>query len=253
MKYGMVFKFLSIAACFFSLVACGQKKDEGGEKPLVVITSPDNPPYEFKDTAQGGDKIIGLDMDVIEKLSEHLDRPIQVVEADFASVIPSIQSGRADMAIAELAPTEERKKSVDYSIPYYSHKSALIVPINSSISSEHDLQGQKLAVQLGTTHEITGRNLAEKMPNMTLISLNKVGDLVQELKSGRIEAALVAGAVAEKITKSTPGLKVVNINVPPEELVIVFPKGSPLVAPVNEALEKIKDDIKEIESRWIPS
>ncbi|EKE09196.1 MAG: hypothetical protein ACD_16C00209G0043 [uncultured bacterium] len=251
MKNKMTFNFLSLGLCLFLFVGCGEKKVESDKEALVVITSPDNPPFEFKDTAKGGDKVIGFDMDVIQKLSEYLGRPIQIVEADFASLIPSLQSGRADMAISELAPTEERRKSVDFSNPYYSNTSALIVPQNSSITSENDLQGQKLGVQLGSTNEITGRKLAEKIPHITLLSLSKVGNLVQELKSGRIQAALVAGAVAKKVTKSTPGLKVVKINIPPEELVIVFPKGSPHVASINEALEKIKGDIKDIESRWI--
>ena len=246
MKCGMV---LTLGLLF--LVACGDKKEEGGVKPLIVITSPDNPPYEFKDTAQGGDKVIGFDIDVVNKVGERLGRPVKVVEADFASLIPSLQSGRADMAVAELAPTEERRKSVDFSDIYYNNKSELLVLETSSLTSKENLEGQKLGVQLGRANEMIGRKLMESMPGLSLVSLNKVGDLVQELKSGRIQAALIGGAVARKIAKSTSGFKVVPIDIPGGEIAIAFPKGSPLVEPVNKALKEMQGEIKDLEAKWI--
>lgn len=251
MKFERVKNFLSACLCLLFLVSCGEKKEGEGTKPLVVITSPDNPPYEFKDTTQSGDQVIGFDMDVVHKLGEHLGRPVKIVEADFSSLIPSLQSGRADMAIAELSPTEERRKSVDFSNPYYNNKSEFLVLETSSLISEKDLEGQKLGVQLGSSNEVIGRKLTESVPNLTLVALNKVGDLVQELKNGRIQAALIGSAVAHKIVKSTPGFKVVSVDVSNGEIAIAFPKGSPLVAPVNEALKEMQGDIKNIEIKWI--
>lgn len=251
MKFEVVKKIISACLCLLFLVSCGEKKEDGAVKPLVVITSPDNHPYEFKDTTQSGDKVIGFDMDVVHKLGEHLGRPVKIVEADFSSLIPSLQSGRADMAIAELSPTEERRKSVDFSTPYYNNKSELLVLETSSLISEKDLEGQKLGVQLGSSNETIGRKLTESVPGLTLVALNKVGDLVQELKNGRIQAALIGSAVAYKIAKSTPGFKVVSVDISSGEIAIAFPKGSPLVAPVNEALKEMRSDIKNIEVKWI--
>jgi ABC-type amino acid transport substrate-binding protein len=251
MKFDVVKNILSACLCLLFLAACGEKKEDGAVKPLIVITSPDNPPYEFKDTTQSGDQVIGFDMDVVHKLGERLGRPVKVIEADFSSIVPSLQSGRADMAIAELYPTEERRKSLDFSNPYYNNNSELLVLETSSLTSEKDLEGQKLGVQLGSANEMTGRKLMETIPGLTLVALNKVGDLVQELKNGRVQAALIGGAVAHKITKSTPGLKVVPIDISGGEIAIAFPKGSPLVAPVNEALKEMQGDIKGFEAKWI--
>ncbi|MBL8676333.1 MAG: transporter substrate-binding domain-containing protein, partial [Alphaproteobacteria bacterium] len=144
-----------------------------------------------------------------------------------------------------------RRKSVDFSIPYYNNKSELLVLETSSLISEKDLEGQKLGVQLGSSNEVIGRKLIESVPSLTLITSNKVGDLVQELKNGRIQAALIGGAVAHKIVKSTPGFKVVSIDISNGEIAIAFPKGSPLVTPVNEALKEMHGDIKNIEAKWI--
>ena len=246
----MVFRALCVCLSLFSLVACGEKTNEEEQKPLIVITSPDSPPFEFKDTARGGDQIIGFDIDIVHKLGEYLGRPIKIIEADFSSLIPSLQSGRADMAIAYLSATDERRKSVDFSDPYYICKIALLVPETSQIKSEKDLHGKKLGVQLGSAHETLAHKWAKDFPGLSVSSLNKIGDLIQELKNGRLQAILTEDIVAQKIATSTPGIKVVVLNVPGDPLAIAFPKGSLLVGPTNEALKKMKGDIQQLESKW---
>jgi polar amino acid transport system substrate-binding protein len=246
-----MFRTLSACLSLLALIGCGEKKNQAEVKPLIVITSPDNPPFEFKDTAKGGDQVIGFDMEVAQKLGEHLGRPVQIIEADFSTLIPSLQSGRADMAIAELAPTDERRKSVDFSNDYYVNKSALLVPEDSDVASEKDLGGKKLGVQLGISNETLAHKWAKETAELSVVSLNKVGDIVQELKSGRLQAVLIGDSVARKIAASTPGLKVVTLDLSGGNLAIAFPKGSPLVGPVNEALKKMTGDIQQIESKWV--
>lgn len=239
--------------CFslLSLVGCGeQKKHPEGQKPLVVIISPDNPPFEFKDTAQAGDKVIGFDVDVIEELGKKLGRPIQIIEADFPSLIPAVQTGRADMAISAIAATAERRKSVDFSDPYYTYKFALLVPEDSKIGSEKDLNGKTIGVQMGSSHEALAEKWKETIPGLSLMSLNNFVSLAQEVKNGRIQAALTEETTAHKIAASTPGLKVVVVDAEGESPAIVFPKGSPWVKPTNEALKAMKGDIKQLETKW---
>jgi ABC-type amino acid transport substrate-binding protein len=232
------------------LAGCGEKeKYPEGKKPLVVITSPDNPPFEFKDTAKS-DTVIGFDMDVIQELGKRLGRPIQIVESDFSGIIPALQAGRADMAIAAIAATDERRKSVDFSDPYYTYKFALLVPEDSKITSEKDLNGKTIGVQMGSSHEIQARKWQEIIPDLSLISLNNFMALAQEVKNDRIQAALTEETTAHKIASSTPGLKVIVVDAQGESPAIVFPKGSPWVTPTNEALKEMKADIKQLETKW---
>lgn len=247
----MLKKILFLSLAFFCLVGCEKTPQSQTDKPLIVIVSPDNPPFEFKDTAQGGDKVIGFDVDVIQKIGQKLNRPIQIIESDFSAIIPSIQAGRADMGLSAIAATEERRKNVDFSDPYYTYKFALLVPQNSMITSEEDLQEKKLGVQLGSSHEVLAQKWKASIPGLSLITLTKGGELVQELKNGRIQAILTEDTTAHKIVGSTPGLKAVVLTVPGEELVIVFPKGSPWVKPVNEALQGLKGEIEEILKKWM--
>jgi len=247
----MAVRVFSVCLSLMFLVACGEKKEESGPKPLVVITSPDSPPFEFKDTAHTGDEIIGFDIDVIKKIAEHLGRPLKIVEADFSSLIPSLQSGRADMAIAYISATDERKKSVDFSDPYYIAKKDLLILESSPLSSEKELEGKKVAVQLGSASEMMAKEWAKEIPGLSIVALNKIGDLVQELKNNRVQAVLAEDIVVKRVMASTPGLKVIPLDNSGDSLAIAFPKGSPLVPQVNEALKKMKGDIQQLEVKWM--
>lgn len=247
----MAIRILFVCLSLITLAGCGEKKNADIQNPIIVITSPDNPPFEFKDTATGGDQVIGFDMDVVHKLGEYLGRPIKIVEADFPALIPSLQSGRADMAIAELGATDERRKSVDFSDPYYSNNFSLLVPENSTLTSEKELGGKKIGAQLGSTPEALAQKWEKEISGLSVVSLSKIGDLVQELKSGRLEAVVIPDTTAHKIAASTSGLKVVVVNARGGSIAIAFPKGSPLVAPTNEALKKMKGDLEKIAEKWI--
>ncbi len=246
--------FLRVFCLCFSLIAlagCGEKENNNGPKPLIVITSPDQPPFEFKDTAQGGDKVIGFDMDIIQKVAEHLGRPLKIIEADFSGIVPSLQSGRADMGIADLSATDERRKSVDFSDPYYTDKKTLLVLEDSTITSEEDLNDKKLGAQLGSTNATLAQKWAASIPGLTVVTLGKGGALVQELKNGRIQALVVTEAAAHKIASSTPGLKIITLKKPEGgPSAIAFPKGSPLIEPTNKALKDMKGDIEQFEKKW---
>ena len=249
----MIYRIFALSLLCLSLVGCEKSPQKDSVQPITVILSPDNPPFEFKETAQGGEQVIGFDVDIVKEIGKRLGRPITIIETDFGAIIPSLQAGRADMAVSELAPSEERKKSVDFSNPYYVNASAFLVPESSSLTSEKDLAGQKLGVQLGTVNEVYAKKCAEEIPNLTVVALSKVGELVQELKNDRVQAVLVGEKVCQNIAKSIPGLKVVNSHISGGEIAIAFPKGSPLVGPVNDVLKQMKDVTQAIEEKWIKS
>lgn len=246
----MFARLMCVCLSLVFLAGCGEKdKQQNGPKPLIVLTSPDNPPFEFKDTAQG-EAVIGFDMDVVHELGKRLGRPVHIVEMDFAGLIPAIQAGRGDMAIAGFGPTDERRKSVDFSAPYHVDKKALLVLEDSTIASEKDLTDKKLGAQLGTTYETLANQWAGEMPGLSVVTLGKIGELVQELKNRRIQAIVVEDTVAGKIASSTPGLKTVILEVAGGPSAIVFPKGSPLVEPTNKALQEMKGNIETMEAKW---
>lgn len=247
-------RFIRGLLCIVAVIlsGCGDnKKDANATK--IIMTSPDNPPFEYINTSSGAENVTGFDIDVIKAIADHLGWQFEVVSADFPSLIPALQSGRADMVIAAMNPTPEREKSVDFSIPYYNNTAALLVRRGSPVGSIDDLSGHQLGVQMGSVHEQTAKQLQTTNPAISLVSLSRVGDLVQELKTGRIEAVLLEGSAAEKIVQNNSDLLNLAVNnIESKPLSIVFPKGSPNLALVNQAIETLQKDgtIQGITKLW---
>ncbi|MDZ7957983.1 MAG: ABC transporter permease subunit [Aulosira sp. DedQUE10] len=224
-----------------------------GKDTLTMITSPDYPPYEFYDT-QGGDRqIVGFDIDIAKNLAQKLGFKLQVMESDFNGLIPSLQANRADFVMAGMTPTPERQKNVDFSIIYYVAKDTIVAPKTSNLKQPQNLAGKKVGVQLGTIQEQNAKKISQKVTGIQLKQLNKVPEVIQEIKSGRIDAAIVEDTVARGFAQANPELE---FNIIPSEQAsgsaIAFPKGSALVKPFNQALQQMQDkgELKKLVTKW---
>ena len=224
-----------------------------GKKVLTMVTSPDYPPYEFYDTAGGQRKIVGFDVDIATKIAADLGYELKINESDFNGLVPALQAKRADFVMAGMTPPPERQKNVDFSSIYYEAKNTIIAPKASNLKTTQELSGKTVGVQLGSIQEGDAKKIAAKVPGMKVKQLNRVPDIIQEIKSNRIDAAIVEDTVAKGFTDSSPDL-VFNVIPPegPSGSAIAFPKGSPLVADFNKALEKMKasGEIKTLAAKW---
>ncbi|MHC5745509.1 MAG: ABC transporter permease subunit [Nostoc sp.] len=224
-----------------------------GKDTLTMITSPDYPPYELYDTKGGDRQIVGFDIDIAKTLAEKLGFKLQIMESDFNGLIPALQANRADFVMAGMTPTPERQKNIDFSIIYYEAKDTIVAPKGSNLKQPQDLSGKKLGVQLGTIQEQNAQKIAKKVAGIQLKQLNKVPEVVQEIKSGRIDAAIVEDTVAKGFAQANPDLEFNTI--PSEEAsgsAIAFPKGSSFVEPFNKVLQQMKDDgtLAKLVTKW---
>ena len=134
------------------LTGCGAKYrsvskiKSAGE--LVVYTDARWAPFEY--IGEGG-KQVGVDMDIAAKIAEHLGVSLRIIDADFDGMSIAVQNGQADLALAAITITDERKESLDFSIPYTDSCQYIIVQEGSSVASINDLGGVKIGVHLGTT------------------------------------------------------------------------------------------------------
>jgi His/Glu/Gln/Arg/opine family amino acid ABC transporter permease subunit len=224
-----------------------------GKDTLTMITSPDYPPYEFYDTNKGKGQIVGFDVDIAKTLGQKLGFQLKIMESDFNGLIPALQANRADFAMAGMSPTPERKKNIDFSIIYYQAKDTIVAPKNSNIKKPQDLAFKKVGVPLGTTQEQNAKKFFQKVTGIQLKQLNKVQDIIQEMKSGRIDAAIIEDTVARGFVQANPEL---GFNVIPSENVngsaIAFPKGSSFVEPFNKVLQQMKDkgELEKLATKW---
>ena len=200
-----------------------------------MATNAEFPPYEYHD----GDKIVGIDMDIADAIAKKLGLEVKVEDIAFDAVILEVTSGKADIGLAGISATEERKQSVDFSDTYTTSKQLIIVKDDSTIAGAKDLEGKKLGVQTGTTGDI----LASDVKDATVERYDKGMDAVQALSQGKIDAVVIDSAVANKFAEEVSGLKVLDEAYADENYAIAVKKGNKeLIDGVNKALSELKAD-----------
>ena len=111
-----------------------QKKDVQRNGKLVVATNAEFKPYEYIENNQ----IVGIDMDIMQAICDELGLEMEIENMAFDSILPAIQSGKADVGAAGMTVTEDRKQNVDFSDSYTTSKQVII--INKGTSSASDSQ-----------------------------------------------------------------------------------------------------------------
>ena len=224
-----------------------ESKEAAGGK-LVMATNAEFPPYEFYD----GDKIVGIDAEIAQAIANELGMELEIEDIAFDSIIPEIVSGKADMALAGMTVTEDRKASVDFSDTYATASQMIIVKEDSKIAGPDDLKGVTVGVQLGTTGDIYVSDL--EADGTTVERYNKGFEAVQALSQGKIDAVVIDGEPAKTFVSESEGLKILDEAFTVEEYAIAVKKGnSELLDKINTALESLKDNgtLDEIVAKYI--
>ena len=227
---GMLAGAAIAASLAFSAVA-------GQAEELVVATDTAFVPFEFKE----GDKYVGFDSDLWDAIASDLGVEYRLQPMDFNGIIPALQTKQVDVALAGITIKDERKKVIDFSDGYYDSGFLLMVPTDSDIAGAEGLKGKTLAVKTGTSAtDYAKANFKET----ELRQFPNIDNAYLELQTGRVDAAMHdTPNVLYYIAKAGQGrVKAVGQQMMAHEYGIAFPKGSELVARVNEALAKIKAD-----------
>ena len=128
-KFWFIFTAL-VATCF--LVACSgsqgvSPKTIKEKKKIVVATESEFAPFEFKSLVNGKDTLVGADIELAKAIGEKLGVKVEFSVMSFDNVLANVQSGKADIAIAGISVTDERKKVYDFSDSYYTSENVVIV------------------------------------------------------------------------------------------------------------------------------
>ena len=94
-----------------------------GSKVVKLGTNAAFPPFEYVE----GKDIVGFDITMGQKIAQNADMKLEVVDMAFDSLIPALQSGTIDFIAAGMSVNEERKKNVDFSVPYFASEQVIIV------------------------------------------------------------------------------------------------------------------------------
>ncbi len=216
------------------LSACGGGQNDN---TLRVGTEPAFPPFESTESGE----IVGFDIDLLNAIGEKAGKTIEFESLPFDGLIPALQGGSIDAAVSGMTITEERAKTVDFSDPYFDAGLAIAVrDSTTNIQSLDDLEGKKIAVQIGTT----GAATAEGVPNTEVSTFDSAPLALQELANGNVDAVVNDAAVTDYAIQSgnIPGISIVGQVLTDESYGIALPKGSENLEAINTALAELKAD-----------
>ena len=230
----------------------GDKKAPAVQAPKVlkVGTEPTFAPFEFQ--KEGSKEFDGFDMDLIRAIGKQLNMKVEILNMGFDALIPAINAGNIDLAIAGMSITPDRQKAVDMSDPYY--VSGLVVVVgkdNAAVKSVNDLNNKGIAVQIGTT----GAERAAKVPGAKVKNFNTNAEVFLELKKKGVEAVIIDKAVAEYFLDTGGGkdyAKIVGDTMEAESYGISLKKNSPLTKEINKALLDLKKngEYDKLYAKW---
>jgi glutamine transport system substrate-binding protein len=209
-------------------------------KKLTVACDTNFPPFEFKDPATG--KHTGFDVEIWEAIAKQLGLEYELQPMDFNGIIPGLQSGQLDVGIAGITIKPERAKVIDFSDGYYNAGLLILVNKNNEeIKDIESLKGKVVATKLGTT-SVDFLKANAKAKEVKLYPNNDA--MFMELMSGGADAVMFdSPVISDFIRKAGQGrVQAVGPIYQGQSYGIGFPKGSPLVVKVNEALKTLREN-----------
>ncbi len=246
--YKKIIISILIISMMVAMVGCGKtdanKLDKIKEKDKIVLgTAADYPPYEFHKLINGEDEIVGFDIEIAKQIAADLGVELEIVDMKFDGLLPALVTDDIDFIVAGMVANEERKKTVDFSIPYYQGKQRMLVRIEDkdNLKGPEDFNGLKVGAQKSTIQEEIA---IEKFSNAEYIGLSKITDLVLELKNKKIDGLILAEPVAIAYVAQNKDLYMPEVILGQEDgISVAVNKGnSELLKAINETLEKLIKD-----------
>jgi glutamine transport system substrate-binding protein len=220
------------------VTAVGARLARAEQKLVVVGTEVANKPFIFK--KDGG--FTGFSYDLWVEVAKEINVGYKVQTMDFSALIPALQTKNIDVAFSSIFITAQRKAVVDFSDPYYLDGTGVLTAGSSKLRTIKDLAGKKIASMTGSA-QVAWIN--ENLPTAEQTQFPDVTDAIFALQAGRVEAVLydfptLAYYVA---TENKANVRLLDEHAGADiPCGFVFPKGSSLVAPTNDALRKIRAD-----------
>ncbi len=246
-KYAKILALVLVVATLFTFVACSNSEEAADTETekLVFGTNAEFPPFEFVSADGVIGEFDGIDMAIADLIAKDNGMTAEVQNMEFDSLLIALQNGQIDAVIAGMTVTEERKESVDFSVPYYLATQVMIVKEDSDIEKAADMADKKIAVIQGYTGETCVNEMGYEYT-----SFKKGTDAVLELVNGKADVVVIDSATAGKYVADNEGLKIVEDPdaFASEEYAIAIEKGNTeLLEKINASIEKLLEEGKVAE------
>ena len=206
-----------------------------------VATDTTFAPFEFRDSSG---KLVGIDMDLIRKIADIEGFSVQIQSLGFNAALQALNSQQADVVIAGMTITDQRKQVYDFTDPYFdSGVQMAIAKDNDQIHSYKDLQGSVVAVKTGSEGEAFAKQRAAQY-RFSVKAVDQSSTMYEMVKSGNAQAVIDDYPVLAYGIAQGNGLKTVTKKEPGASYGAAVRKGEnkEFVAAFNEGLAKMKAD-----------
>jgi len=213
---------------------------------LVIGTSADYPPYEFRLLPDLKDDFVGIDIDIAEAIADDLNVKLEIKNFDFHKLFNELTTGNIDLILAGLAPSQDRRKIVDFSIPYYQAIQNMLIRAEDKdkIMLLEDLRGKTVGTQTGSIQEDMARTM---IIGANFITMPTIQNLIDALTAKKLEAVILEKPVADAYVFKNSTLMNLECNsdrTPLGSAVAVKKGNADLLARVNQVLEKLISENK---------
>lgn len=223
---------------------------------LTMVTNASFPPYEYMD----GEEMVGIDVEIAKAIAEKLGCDLTLVDMEFDSLIPAVQSGKADFSMGGITVTEERAQLINFSDTYATGVQTIIVKEGSPITCADDLTAEganyAIGVQLATTGDLYATWYIEDLGFGTVNRFPNGNEAVMALVSGKIDCVIIDNEPAKSYVAANEGLKLLDTAYAVEDYAAMIGKdNTELLEKFNAALQELKDDgtIAAIIEKYIPA
>ncbi len=250
-KKRMLVMMAALLVLALGLAGCGQKAaDKPAAKVLKVGAETTFPPFEFQD--EQSKEYVGFDMDLARAIGKQMGYEVKIESMGFDGLIPALEGGNIDVIVSGMSITPERSAKVNFSKPYYKSGLSIVVKAdNNVIKGFKDLEGKKIAVQIGTT----GAQEAKKIKGAIVREFNSNAESYMELKAGGVDA-VVNDLPVNQYYMAKSGDKTAKllseISNAEEYGMAMAKKNTELTEKVNKALEELKKngEYDKIYEKW---
>ena len=235
-------KVLALGLALF-FIGCG---DDSGKKTATnapeankevvykVGSSADYPPFEYLDEKN---QIVGFEIDLLSEITKKTGIKFDVANMNFDGLISALKTGKIDIAISGMSATDERRKSVDFTKPYYFSENLFIRKKGSDINKDN-LKDKKISAQVGTIQE----DAAKKITTQSIPAEN-VASAIMSLNAGKIDVVLTDSPIGIEYLKQNPDLEeFLRLPDGTEGFAMAFDKGkhTDLIKKIDAAIEELQ-------------
>ncbi|MBS0290044.1 MAG: amino acid ABC transporter substrate-binding protein [Proteobacteria bacterium] len=243
----MKFKILIIILVSIISICSFYGNNKGSASQVLTFAiSAEYPPFEYRVHGE----LHGFDIDLARLIAKELGKEAHFADMQFSAILPAVQNGQVNAGISTITVTQYRKQHFDFSHTYYFDSITAVFKKNQPILSMADLNGKKIACQLGTNMEVW---LKKNGFANQLITMDNNNQAIEALKAAHVDVVLMDGPQGVIFSKKNSNLDHKTIAQSEDGYGIVMQKHSPLLAEINMAIQNLKKkgEIAKLQEKWL--